>query len=91
LQVLDNFGCQHGRIWQIGGIAKAVIAEPEDIEIGLIALDQVCVVEGSKALSLAPLVTPHGIVAADKVVQVGKGEAVGLQGEVLVGAEVMDP
>ena len=40
LQVLDNFGCQNGGIGQIGGIAQTVIPEPEDIEIGLIALDQ---------------------------------------------------
>jgi hypothetical protein len=32
-----------------------------------------------------------GVIAADKVVQVGAGEGVGLQREVLVGAEIVDP
>ena len=40
LQVLDNFRCQNRRVWQIGRIAQTVIPEPEDIEIGIIALNR---------------------------------------------------
>ena len=91
LQILDDFGGQNGGVWQIGRIAQTVIAEPEDIEVGLVALDQVLVGEAAEALGLAALVAIGGVVAADKVVEVGAGEGVGLEGEVLVGAQVVDP
>ena len=91
LQILNNFGGQDGGIGQIGRIAQAVIPEPEDVEVGFVALDQVFVGEAAEALGFAALVAIFGIVAADEVVQVGAGEGVGLQREVLVGAEVVDP
>ncbi len=66
LQVLDNFRCQNRRVWQIGRIAQTVIPEPEDIEIGLIALDQFFVGEAAETLSFTPLVAILGVVVADK-------------------------
>jgi len=54
LQVLDNFRCQNRRIRQIGRIAQTVIPEPEDIEISLIALDQVFVGEAPETLRFTP-------------------------------------
>jgi hypothetical protein len=80
LQILDNFGCQNGRVRQIGRIAQAVIPEPEHIEIGLIALDQVFVGEGPEAPGFSSLVAIRGVIAADKVVQVGAGGRVSLAG-----------
>ena len=77
MQVLDNLGCQNGGVGQIGGIAQTVVPEPEDIEIGLVALDQIFVGEAAKTLGLGPLVAIGGVVAADEVVQVGAGEGVG--------------
>jgi len=65
--------------------------EPEDIEIGFVALDQVFVGKASEALGFGPLMAIRGVVAAYKIIQVGAGEGVGLQGEVLVGAEIVDP
>ena len=52
MQILDNFGCQNGGVGQIGGIAQAVVPEPEDIEIGLVALDQIVIGEAPEALSV---------------------------------------
>jgi hypothetical protein len=79
LQVLDDFGCQNGGVGQIGGIAQTVVPEPEDIEIGLVALDQVLGGEAPDALGFTPLVAIGGVVAADKVVQVGAGKGVRLR------------
>lgn len=47
--------------------------------------------EAPEPLSFAPLVAIRGILAADEVVQVGARESVGLQREVLVSAEIVDP
>jgi len=91
LQVFDNFGGQDGGVRQIGRIAQTVVPEPEDVEIGLIALDQVLVGEAMEPLSLGPLVAIRGVIAADEVVEIGAGEGVRLQGEVLIGAEIVDP
>lgn len=52
MQVLDNLGCQNGGVRQIGGVAQAVVPEPEDIEIGLVALDQILVGEAPEALGV---------------------------------------
>jgi hypothetical protein len=91
LQVLDNFGCQNSGVRQIGRIAQTVIPEPEDVEIGFIAFDQVLVGEAPEALSFTPLVPIPGVVAANKVVQIAASKGIRLQGEVLVGAEIIDP
>ena len=68
LQILDNFGSQNGRLRQIGRIPQTVIPEPEDIQVGLIALDQVFVREAPEALTFTPLVAIRGVVAAHKLV-----------------------
>ena len=73
MEILDNLGCQNGGVGQIGGIAETVVPEPEDIEIGLIALDQIFVGEAPEALRFDPLVAIRGVVAVDKVVLVGRG------------------
>ena len=87
LQVFDDLGRKNGGVQEIVGIAEAVVAEPEDVEVGFVALDQVFVGEGAEALGFGPLVAVIRVVGADEIVQVGTGEGVGLQGEVLVGAD----
>lgn len=74
MQILDNFGCQNGGIRQIGRIAQIVIPQPEDVEIGLIAFDQVFVGVASETLRFTSLVSILRVVAADRVVQVGSRE-----------------
>jgi hypothetical protein len=56
LQVFDDLGRKNGGIREIAGIAEAVVAEPEDVEVRFVALDQVFVGEGSEALGFGPLV-----------------------------------
>ena len=46
-QVFDDFGGDDGGVGQVGGISKAVVFQPEDVEVDLVALDQVVVSEGS--------------------------------------------
>src|ERR1019366_1411195 len=91
LQVFDDLGRGNSGVREVVGIAETVVAQPEDIEVGFVALDQVFVGEGSEALGFGPLVAVIRVVGADEIVQVATGEGVGLQGEVLVGAEIVDP
>jgi hypothetical protein len=91
LEVFDDLGGKNGRVGEFGGITQAVVAEPDDVEVGFVAFDQVFVGEGVEAFGFGPKVTVFRVVGANEIVEVGAGEGVGLQGEVLVGAEIVDP
>ncbi|HEY3616642.1 MAG TPA: hypothetical protein VGK96_07490 [Candidatus Sulfotelmatobacter sp.] len=39
LEVFDDLSGKNGRVGEIGGIAQAVVAEPEDVEVGFVAFD----------------------------------------------------
>ena len=91
LQILDDLGGDHVGGGEIGGVFQAVVFEPEDVQAGFVALDQVVVGEGVEALGLLALVAILGVVAGDEIVQVLAAQRVRLQREVLVGAEVVDP
>ena len=71
--------------------SSALVLQPEDVEVDLVALDELVVGEGLEALALLALVAVLRVVAGDEVVEVGALERVLLQREVLVGAQVVDP
>src|ERR1017187_2066667 len=91
LQIFHDLSRENGRVREIRGIAEAVIPEPEDVEVGFVTLDQVLIGEAPETIGFGPLMPVLGIVTTDEVVQVGAREGVRLQGEVLVGAQIVDP
>lgn len=91
---------QYFSIWQILAVFERIIFEPEDVEVGFIAFDDLVVVKGSPAavgvLVFRPILTSlfagiFGFIEVDELVEVGSLERVGFEGEVYVGAEVVDP
>jgi hypothetical protein len=77
---------------------EAIVLEPEDVEAGLVAAEQLLVGVGSPSTlgvglgpQRLPLVAVLGAVAGDELVEVGPLQGVGLEREVDVGAEVVDP
>lgn len=91
MQVFGDFGGDDFGGGEIGGVFEAVVFEPKDVEVGFVALDQVLVGERLEAVGLFALVAIFRTVAGDEVVEVGALQRIGFQGEVLVGAEVVDP
>ncbi len=90
-EVLDDLGCDHTGCRQVVGVLQALVAEPEDVEARLVAGDQLVVAEPVEPLALLSLASLPGLVALDEVVEVGAGEGVGLEREVLVRPQVVDP
>jgi len=117
-QVLRDGPRQFVGFGQVLGIFKALVLEPEDIQIGLVALDQLLVVVSPPAtfrVRLAPggfTVQPgqhagpgrmirvaqgghvrrrNMEVAGDEIVQMFPPQGLGLQREMHIGAEVIDP
>ena len=68
-----------------------VVLEPEDIEVDLVALEQVVVSEAVEPLGLVAGVAILRVIAGDEIVQVGALESIGLEREVLVGAQIVNP
>ena len=91
LQILGDFGGDHVWIGQIGGIFQAIVFQPEDIQTDFVAFDQVFVVEDVESFRFFAVVAVLRVVASDEVVEVGPGQLVGFQSEVLVCAAVIDP
>src|SRR5712692_2927946 len=91
LQVFDDAGGQRAGGWQVVGVFEAFVTQPEEIEAQLIAFEQVIVAEGVETLVFLALVAVLGVVAGHEIVEVGACEGIGAQGEVLVGAQVVDP
>ena len=61
------------------------------LEKRFITCEEILLGEGPEPLRLLPLVAVLRIVAPDKVFQGGEAQPVGLQGEVLVGAQIVNP
>jgi hypothetical protein len=85
-------------IGEIVGFFQAFVSEPEDVEAGLVAVDEFVIVVGSPppvgilfGPSRRPLIAVLGIVALNELVQVLTLQWIGLQGEVLVGSKIVDP
>ena len=74
-QILDDAGGQHvGRGQRIGAL-QAFVAQPEEIEADLVALEQVVVVEDAESFALLAGVAILGGIAGDEVIQVRRGSA----------------
>jgi hypothetical protein len=91
LQVLHDLGGDHVGGREVGGVLQAVVFEPENVQAGLVAFDQFVISEGMEAVTLLTLVAILCVVAGYEIIQVLAAQRVGLQREVLVGAEVVDP
>jgi hypothetical protein len=99
LEIVRNFVSENVGSGEVIGILQALVLEPEDIEVGLVAFDEVLVIVRAKAALGILLGVPGGLakvafswpVAADKLVQVAALQRVGLLREVHVGPQVIHP
>lgn len=66
----DVAGDDAGR-GEIGGFFEGVVLEPEDVEVHLVALNEVVVDEGLESFGLGALVAVGGAEAGEEVVEVG--------------------
>ena len=69
---------------------EAFVLEPEDVEVGLVAVHQFFVREAPEPLRLAPLASVLRVVAGDKVFKIAGRQGVLLQGEVDVRAQIVN-
>lgn len=91
LQILNNFGCEDRGIGQVVRVLQIFIAKPSDIEAQLVALLQLLVTEAAEAFGFVALEPVRRIKTRDKMVEIGSLQRVGLEREVLVRAEIIDP
>jgi hypothetical protein len=98
LQILHDLGSDDAGFGQVVRILQRLVPQPEDIETGLVAGDECLIIVTTPATFggfLAPgggaLLPLGGIVELYELVEVAALEGVGLEGEVLVGAQVVDP
>lgn len=98
LKLFDNLSGDDARLGKVFGGFEAFVFEPKDIEARLIAADQFVIVVGAPAavgILLGPgrlaLVAVLRVVAGDEFVEVFAFQRMGLEGEVHVGPEVVDP
>ena len=90
-KVFYDLGCDYVGGGEIGGVLEAIVFQPENVQAGFVAFDQIVVSEGVEALGFLALVAIFGMVAGDKIIQVLAAQWVCLQREVLICAEVVDP
>jgi hypothetical protein len=76
---------------RLSGSSRLSSLEPEDVEVRLVAGDQLVIGEGPEALALLARLPVAGPVAGDDVVQVLAAQRALFQRKALVGAEVVDP
>jgi len=70
-EVLDDFGGDLvGRREQVG-IVERVVLEPEDVEIDLVAGDELGLPETPEAFAFGTLVPPSRFEAGDEIVEIG--------------------
>ena len=91
LEILHDLGGDHLRRRQIFRVLQRLVPQPEDVERRLVARHQLLVVERTEALCLLARGSIIGVVAPDEVVEIRARQLPRLQGEVLVGSEVVDP
>ena len=98
LEVFDDVGGDDLGSGKIGAVFEGFVFQPENIQVDLVAFDQVFVFVGSPAAFLV-LLRPGGlsfvavlwIVAGDEVIEITALEGVFFEGEMQVGAQVVDP
>ena len=91
MEVFGDLGGEDGGGGEVVDVFEAFVAEPEEVEADLVAGDELVVGVPLEAVGLLALVAVAGLVGGYEVVEVGPGQGVLLEGEVLVGAEVVDP
>ena len=98
MQVLDDLLGQLIGAGEVVQIGQRLVLDPEDIQAGLIPLQDLFDLETAEA-SLGVLLRPSlvtvmaigGVIASNEVFQISVGHGVLLQGEVNVGSEIVDP
>lgn len=98
LQVFNDVTQDYARFWKVGRVLQAFVFEPEDVQAGLITADDFIKGVGTPAAAWCALAPGGGaleavrrVVQGDELGQISSLERVGLQGEVHVGAQVVDP
>lgn len=99
LEIVGDFLGQDFGVGEVFAVFQAFVLEPEDVQVRLVALDQVLVVEGAPAAigfllrvpRRPPLAPRLGLEALDEIVQVAALQGLGLQREVHVRPQVVDP
>ena len=100
MQIVDDLLSKDIRIRQVVAVFQAAVFEPEDVEVQFVPFKDLVVGEAAPTavgvLMLRPIAAAFGVwlarfVEFDELVQVGAFEWIGLEREVLVGAEVLDP
>ena len=90
-EALHDLGGEEGGSREVVAVFEGIVLEPEDVEVGFVAGDDLGVGEFLEALGFLALGDGSGVIDGFEVVEVLVGEGIGLEGEVLVGAEVVDP
>ena len=102
-EVGDDFGGEDVGVGEVGRVFEGIVLEPEDVEVGFVAFDQVVVGERFEAVRFFTVVPSAGRtclvfgtfrfaeVAGDEVVEVGALDGVFFEGEMFVGTEVVNP
>ena len=83
LEVFHDFGSDDVWRWKIGGVFQRIVSEPEDVEVDLVAFDEVVVGKTFEAFAFAAFVAVFGVIAGDEVVEVSALDLVFFQCEVL--------
>ena len=68
-QVFGNFGSNHIGVGQIGGVFQTFVPQPEDVQVHLVAFEQVLVSEGLESFRFLPVVPILGVIAGYKIIQ----------------------
>src|SRR5665647_2861539 len=91
-QVLNDFAGDDLRGRQVVQVLQGLVTQPCDVEVGLVPCHQLVVGEEPEALRHHPLrASLARRKALDELVKMVTPQRVLLQGEVLVGAQVIDP
>lgn len=91
LEVLDDLQGQDLGLGEVLGVFEALVFQPEDVQVRLVPLHKLVVREGPEPLVLPPLVPVLGVVALDELPEVLRPEGIGLEGEMLVRPQIVDP
>ena len=98
LQILNDIRSQFVGIGQAVQIGQGLVLDPEDVQTGLVPFQDILRAEPPPAAigvgfrpGFLPFVAVLRVVAADKVIQIGIGHGMLLQGEMNICAEIVNP
>ena len=90
-EVFDDFRADDIGRGEVVEVVQTFVLEPEDIKVELVALHEFADGEAVEAFAFLSLGAVVCVVAGYEVVKVGAGQGAFLEGEVLVGAQVVYP